>query len=46
MDEELRERTRVDGVLTVIDTVHFLQHLQRVRGVGWGMGVIWIYSLP
>eukprot|EP00913_Durusdinium_trenchii_P019898 g18705.t1 len=31
VDEELRERTRVDGVLTVIDTVHFLQQLQRER---------------
>ena len=31
-DEELRARTRVDGVLTVVDAVHFLQQLSRVGG--------------
>lgn len=33
-DPELRMRTRVDGVLTLVDTVHFLQQLQRDRSEG------------
>lgn len=33
-DEELREQTRIDGVLTVVDVVHFVEQLQRVRSDG------------
>ncbi|CAJ1417185.1 unnamed protein product [Effrenium voratum] len=30
-DEELRTRTRIDGVLTLVDACHFLQQLRRER---------------
>lgn len=33
-EDELRDRTRVDGVLTVVDAAHFLQQLQRERSDG------------
>ncbi|CAE8595949.1 unnamed protein product [Polarella glacialis] len=33
-DEELRERTRIDGVITLVDARHFLQQLRRDRSDG------------
>lgn len=34
VEEQLRARTRMDGVLTVVDAVHFLQQLNRERSDG------------
>lgn len=33
-DEELREQTRIDGVLTVVDAIHFIEQLRRIRSDG------------
>lgn len=33
-EESLRERTRIDGVLTVVDAAHFLEQLRRRRSDG------------
>lgn len=33
-DEDMRERTRMDGVLTVVDACHFLTQLKRQRSDG------------